>query len=298
MGGVGRTENVDKREDVIKVNGGRIAYAVRGTAVPGGTAGPGGAAGPRVPATAILLIMGLGIPGSGWDRQAYALAKEFTVVTYDNRGTGASDPAPMGYSIDAMAADAIGVLDHLGIARAHVVGISMGGFIAQTIALDHPERVDRLVLCSTAFGGPEQVSASSDVLADLAGFGPPDRTPEERLRRRLRINFGEDFINRHPAEVRSFLESADRMPVAEGTRMVHLLASAEFDRSADVARITVPTLVMAGTDDILVPPENSRLLAARIPGARLLFYQGAGHSFIFERAREFNRDVAAFLKGL
>lgn len=281
------------RAGVTTVNGGRIAFTVRGPEA--GLRARADAGSGRAESPAVLLIMGLGVPGAGWDRQAPALAREFKVITYDHRGTGASDSAPLGYTIGDMAADAIGVLDHLGLRRAHVVGISMGGFIAQAIALDHPERVDRLVLCSTAFGGPKTVPASPDVLADLAGTS--QHSPDEQVRRRLRLNFGEKFIRDHPAEVRSFLESAGRMPVAEGTRLAHLLASAQFDRSADVVRIAAPTLVIAGTDDILVPPDNGRLLARRIPGAKLLLYEGAGHSFIFERSREFVRDVTAFLKG-
>ena len=259
------------------INGGTIACRVRGE-------GP-----------ALLLIMGLGVPGMGWDKQAYYLAKDFTTITYDSRGTGGSDPAPPTYTIEDMACDAIGVLDHLGIRRAHVVGISMGGFIAQTIALDYPDRVDCLVLCSTGFGGPEAVAASEEVLLDLAGVVP--HPPEEQARRRLRINFGDAFIRDHPAECQSFLQGAARMPVHPDTRMNHLLAGQAFDRSADVGRITAPTLVIAGTDDILIPPENGRLLAARIPGAKLLLYEGAGHSFIVERTPDFVRDVRAFVRG-
>ncbi len=257
------------------VGGRRLAYAVRGT-------GP-----------ALLLLSGLGTGGWVWDRQAPALARHFRTITYDHRGVGASDPATPGYGIGDLAADAAGLLDSLGVDRAHVIGLSMGGYVAQTLAIEHPERVGRLVLCSTSFGGPEAIAPQPAVWRDYVGLR--GRPPDEAARLVLRYHFGPGFPEEQPRLAALAAQSYLLRAEPAESIAAQALACARFDESTRVGAIGAATLVCHGTEDLILPVENARLLAARIPGAGLILYEGAGHAFVIERARKFNRDVLEFL---
>lgn len=257
------------------VGGRRLAYSVRGS-------GP-----------ALLLIAGLGTGGWIWDRQAPVFARRFRTISYDHRGTGASDPAAPGYGIGDLAADAVGLLGALGVERAHVIGISMGGFVAETVAIEHPERVGRLVLCATSFGGRSAIAPDPAVWRDYIGLR--GRPPEEAARLALRYHFGPGFPKEQPRL--AALAAQDYLLRAEpaDTVAAQALACTRFDESARVGSIRAATLVCHGTEDLILPAENARLLAARIPGAKLVLYEGAGHAFIIERAREFSRVAMEFL---
>jgi pimeloyl-ACP methyl ester carboxylesterase len=258
------------------------------------------------------MIMGLGLGRWGWGRQVPALARHFRVITYDHRGTGESEAAPPGYGIGELAGDALGLLDALGVERAHLVGVSMGGFIAQTLAIEHPSRAGRLVLGATSFGWPGTAVGVArpdehrdpdrpdphrpDAALWRAFLGLREAPPAEAVATVVKVFLGPSFSGEHPrvAELfaRGFLE---HFAPAE-TLAAQGLACARFDESARVGRIRAPALVVHGTADALLPAANAARLSAVIPGAKLVLYEGAGHGFIIERAREFNRDVLAFLK--
>lgn len=204
----------------------------------------------------VLVIGGHMQPLDSWALQVRDMKNHFRVVRFDNRGTGLSD-APAGpYSMEQMAEDAVALLDHLRIRKAHVVGVSMGGMIAQHLALLHPERVNRMVLISTN-----------------AGFTRPE------FHSMLR------WLAHSPA--------ADRWPLRGF--MGQLGAIAEHDTRDRLKRIRAPTLVMVGQNDRLTPVRYAEELAGGIPGADLVVVPGTTHLMIVRRWRECNRHIIDFL---
>lgn len=244
----------------------------------------------------VLLIAGLGRGLDMWEAQAAALAPRFRVVTFDNRGVGGSAAPPGPYTAAQMAEDAVGLLNHLGIERAHVVGASLGGFIAQELALAHPARVRRLALLGSSFGGDRSRRMSAEVwrlMADRDGL-----SYSEYLERVVPLGFAEEFVAQNREWVaRSIAARAAAPPVSAAAWMAQACAGATFTAAERLPGLAPTTLVMTGTADVVVPPANAWLLARAIPDARLVLYPGAGHYFFIERADAVNRDLIAFLEG-
>lgn len=242
----------------------------------------------------LVLIMGLGATTLGWASQIPTLSREYRVVAFDNRGAGRSDKPAIRYTIPMFADDTAGLMDTLGIASAHVYGQSMGGLIAQELALRHPRRVRTLVLGSTLCGGRNSVAPSMESVALLASLN--NLSPEESAEKGLALNYSEEFIAReHDALVqRSLRESELRPPPDAWSRQA--LAAMHHTTYDRLPQIACPTLVITGDDDKIVPPENSRILAERIPGARLVTLPKAGHGYLVECAEESNAIVLDFLR--
>jgi pimeloyl-ACP methyl ester carboxylesterase len=248
----------------------RIAWEERGT-------GP-----------ALLLIQGLGYARWSWEPIVPGLAERFRVLFFDNRGIGESDVPPGPYSAREMADDALQVLDEAGADRAHVLGASLGGMIAQELAAAHPERVDKLVLCCTTVGstaGVPMPAATVQLFAEA-----PTLDPGVALRR-----FVENALGPSPAEdlvdaiLRRRLENPQD-PAGWQAQAAAGLGFAGVDGAIDR-----PTLLVTGTEDNVVDPRNTDLLAERIPGARVERLEGAGHLFFWERPDAFVRIVTEFL---
>jgi len=237
----------------------------------------------------LLLIQGLGYARWSWDPVVPGLAVNHRVVFFDNRGIGESDKPDGPYTAREMANDALQVLDEARVERAHVLGASLGGMIAQELAVAAPERVDRLVLCSTTPGGPDTVPMPEVTVQLLAEA--PTLAPEVALRRFVENALGAD----PPAElVDEIFERRIANPLDPAGWQAQAAAGIGFqgvDRD-----IAAPTLVLAGTGDNVVDRRNSDVLAARIPGARVEWFEGAGHLFFWERPGEFVRIVSDFLK--
>jgi 3-oxoadipate enol-lactonase len=238
----------------------------------------------------VLLIMGLGYPSRLWHRTRPMLAQDFRTVALDNRGVGLSDVPPGPYSISSMASDAAAVLDAAGVSRAHVFGVSMGGMVAQEFALQYPARTRSLILGCTSSGGPSAVRAErkvSDILM-VRGMSlerarvailpyiydvhtPPDKIEEDvNLRRQC-------------------------LPSLEGysAQLQGILAWEAYSR---IAQITAPTLVIHGKSDALVPPGNGELIAARIPGAKLVLLDHASHLFLTDQTEVAHKHIREFLR--
>ncbi|MGD0195373.1 MAG: alpha/beta hydrolase [Candidatus Dormibacteria bacterium] len=248
-------------------------------------------------ATPLLLVMGLSYQMIEWDDALCTLiaSRGFRVTRFDNRDCGLSShldslgppdvmglitrtvPAP--YSLDDMATDAIGVLDAMGVPRAHIVGASMGGMIAQLIAINHPERVLSLTSIMSTVGGPHVVQAEPAVSAML--IAPPGKTRDERVEqsfsnRRLIFGTGMPF---DAERARQKAERAvDRSYSPEGAiRQLAAIVTAP-ERTAALGRLTIPTLVIHGENDPLVPPDNGRQTAAALANPRLIMIPGMGHA--------------------
>lgn len=241
----------------------------------------------------LLLINGLGSDRSEWLFQLPAFGRLFRVVAFDNRGTGGSEAPPGPYSTAQMADDAAALLAHLEIGRAHVLGVSLGGMIAQEVALRHPEKVLRLVLACTAPGGEGSVRPDPETLR--AFVRSPGDDPQEEIRRGIPFLYSEEYRRGHPEEIEAFVRRRLEKPVSAEGHAAQLAAAVGHSAWDRLGTIRAPTLVIAGDGDRLVPPENSRRIARRIPGAKFVLLPGAPHRLFAENAEEFNREVTAFL---
>ena len=246
----------------------------------------------------VLLINGLSAPAVNFALQVRALAPHFRVITFDNRGVGESDlPAEPVYTTAQMAEDAAGLLRHLRIARAHVLGTSMGGTIAQELALRHPRLVRSLVLACTWARGDARFLRTIEAWCALAYRVPL----EERYRHVLYPwIFSPAFLEK-PESVETALQRSMAYPHQTKPeaieRQARGLLTWNGSRMSRLRGLRVPTLVVVGKDDVLTPPAFSRDLARRIPRARLAVLPG-GHGFFIEQAEAFNRTVLRFLRGV
>ena len=215
----------------------------------------------------LLFLTGFAISSAVFKPVLDQYASRFECILYDHRGG-------LTTSMPSLAADAAGVLRSLGHSSAHVYGISMGGMVAQELALRFPERVRGLVLAGTTPGGPR---AFRPAAAELV---------------RGRFLFSPAFRREHPERVRELLRYFELRPSALWS---HWWATVYHDTVSRLGQIQAPTLVMHGSEDAMSPVDNARLLAARIPDAELLIVGGAGHAFPLERPRESFEAVARFL---
>ncbi|MBI4954798.1 MAG: alpha/beta fold hydrolase [Myxococcales bacterium] len=234
----------------------------------------------RAGAPALVLLRGLGRSLRHWLELPTLLAPNFRVVLVDNRGIGRSAPAPLSLDIAAMADDVAHVLDRAHIERCHLFGMSLGGMIAQRFALRHPERLDRLVLgCSTP-GGRHARRPALRTLARM--LHAATRPRPEALQRSAEITLSAEFLRRHPEVVARWVSIDVAEPLPRRTVLAQALAAARHDSWEELPTVRAPTLVVCGDADGLIPPENSRRLAERIPGASLVWLPGAGHDFATE----------------
>lgn len=242
----------------------------------------------------LLLIGGFTMVKEAWAYQVEGLSKRFQVIAFDNRGVGESTVPQEPFSISDMAQDTVSLLDALGISSANIFGISMGGLIAQVMALDHPKHVRKVALGCTTHGGKEAVAPSPQVMELMAKAADPSLSPEQAVRMRVPILFGERFLKEEPRRLEEWVRMAVKYaPTPQGAAL-QMKALSRFNVRERLGEIGCPVLVITGSQDRMMDPENSRLLAARIPGARLYVVEGAGHLFFQERPEEVNRVLTEF----
>jgi 3-oxoadipate enol-lactonase len=242
-----------------------------------------------------VLVHGLAYDRHGWGQLPSLLADDFRVVLIDNRGVGESD-APAGpYSVAAMAADVAAVLDAAGIERAHVLGVSLGGFIAQEVALTYPERVRRLVLCSTSPGGAAAFPMPERGRDAFRRFPAMER--EAGLRMMVENSLGDHGVRERPELVDEiYAYRLGHAPAVEAWQAQYA-ASAAWDGAERVGRITAPTLVIHANMDTVIDYRNGELLAERIPGARIERVTDRGHLVLWEEGDRLVLVVREFLRG-
>jgi len=245
----------------------------------------------RSSATPVLMIQGLGADKHGWDMQRVTLALRYRVIALDNRGAGRSDKPFGHYSLEQMAADAIAVLDDVGVDKAHIVGASMGGAITQIIGLKYPERVLSLTLACTACRNHpwrRELLHSWATTATEQGIGAMTREAARwvigpRSFRRLLPAFG--WLG----------------PLAMGrtshafVSQVNAILDVDDSISEQLVDVMAPTLVLVGNQDILTPRGDSEEIADRLPNAELVVISGAAHGFMVEHASTFNKVLLEFL---
>jgi len=241
----------------------------------------------------LLLIHGLGYARWGWEPVLPELAEQFDVILFDNRGIGESDAPPGPYTVAEMAADAVQVLDEAGVARAHVVGTSLGGMIAQELALAYPERVDRLVLACTTPGGQKAHPMPQVTVALMAEAATLE--PAVALRRFVENALAPATVEAHPEIVEQIM--AHRLATAQqpAAWAAQASAGATFDAYDRLGALAAPTLVQHGDEDVVVDPRNADLLVELLPDARLERVPG-GHLFFWEAPEQFVSSVSGFLE--
>jgi pimeloyl-ACP methyl ester carboxylesterase len=248
---------------------------------------------PAKPRGVIFLLTGLGSKRQGWRNQLPVFGKEYRTLALDFRDVGDSDRVDQPYTVADLADDVAGMARALQIPRVHVIGISLGGYVAQNVALRHPDQVEKLVLVSTSAGGATHVAAEASILALLtmqSGVGA-----DARARSVYSRIMSPAYIGTHPEALDQAAEVALYRPFTPETYQRQLVAAIGQDVAAQVGNIVAPTLVIHGDADPLVPPQNGDYLARHIPGAQHIVYHGVGHIPILECDEAFNRDVLAFL---
>ena len=240
----------------------------------------------------VLLVMGLGMSATGWWRTVRVLAEKLETIAFDNRGVGRSDHPEGPYSAAEMADDAVRVLDAARVERAHVYGLSLGGMIAQEVALRHPDRVERLVLGATTPGGDRAVASGEDARAFFARRA--QMSAEEAVWASVPYNYGAATRERHAGRIGEDIVRRLRFPIEPAPYQAQLAAALGHDTGGRLGAIRAPTLVVHGEEDRMVPAANARILANAIPGARTELWPGAGHLYTTDEP-EADRRVLAFL---
>lgn len=240
--------------------------------------------------TPLLLVAGMGGACTYWVEQVESFARAYRVVLYDQRGTGRSDHSPV-ESIEELAGDVLALLDVLGIEQTHYVGHSTGGAIGQVLAITHPERLRRLVIyASVARSDPYRERVWGLRLAVLERLGAEAYAATTSI-----FLYPPRWIAAHHERLREEERRSAGMlsdPKIMGSRIAAIL---KFDRTAELAQVRTPTLVICAQDDVLTPPHFSEEIARLIPGARLVLMERGGHACARSVPEEFNRHVLNFL---
>jgi pimeloyl-ACP methyl ester carboxylesterase len=242
----------------------------------------------------LVLVHGLAYDRVGWGRLPELLARHFSVLLVDNRGVGESDAPEGPYAVPQMAADVAAVLDDVGIERTNLFGVSLGGYIAQEFALAYPQRIQKLVLVSTAPGGPKSHPMPA---AGLEAFGKyPTMEREAGLRLMVENSLGARGVRDVPGladEIFAYrLEHAPSLAAWQA----QAYAGATFDAHDRIGAIATPTLVIQGGADMVVDPRNADLLADLIPNARVEIVADRGHLLVWEDSERVAELVREFLQ--
>lgn len=230
---------------------------------------------------ALLLIPGLGATRVVFDPIVPLLTEGHRVVVYDQRGIGASELTPGPYTTDQLADDAAAVLDGLGIERAAVLGASFGGMVAQKLAIRHPNAVDALFLAATGPGYAHLVQEPDPAATD-ALLGKGARTPSDAYRLACTVLYSRTFQHDHAAFIDAQVRDRAARPIAARAFQAQLAASRSHDAWDELPSIMATTVVLHGSEDAVMPLPNAIALCERIPGARLVVFDGAGHLFFHE----------------
>lgn len=259
-----------------QINGIRLAYQRRGVGAP------------------LVMIHGAQGDQSMFNDFAPAFATHYRVLTFDQRGSGLSEKPDVDYSIAMLADDTAALMELLGDSPAHVVGVSMGGMIAQELALRHPRKVHSLVLGCTTPGGSHAIRIGGSAFANAYSTQP--MSAEERGRALAEAAFTKGYIEGHPGIIPAMIEARRQRPLDPVALDHRVKAALKHDTYARLARINCPTLVITGKDDALISWENSRILAERIPGAQLVILEPAGHCFWLEQPEPAGQAILRFLQ--
>lgn len=261
----------------VAVNGIGIHYEERGSGPP------------------VVMIGGLGADTYLWSKQVPAFSERFRVVVFDNRGSGESDKPDEPYSIPMLVDDTVCLMRALGLERAHVVGASLGGLIAQELAVTHPEMVDRLVLVCTTSNGPRSTRPSPWSLIPMLFALRRTGNPAADTRRAFSIFAHPRWLHENPGEVEEYVAWRVAHPQPRFAFKRQRGAIRGFHRENRLGAITAPTLILHGDSDRIAPVANARVLGELIPNAEVVILEESGHACSFDQRTRFNETVLDFL---
>jgi 3-oxoadipate enol-lactonase len=239
----------------------------------------------------LVLIHGATLHSGVFYQQTAEFAQHFRTVLFDNRGAGRTDAPDEPYSMRQLADDTARLMNVLQISRAAVLGVSMGGMIAQELAISFPERLSCLILACTHFGGKSAIQPTAEMQAAMSAGSAA--TAEQR-QLRLRALYCDETIDQHPELMQKVDEIAATHPMAPFALRRRMEALARHDTADRLGSVTVPTMVLTGSEDRLVPPGNARMIAERIPNAIFKELPG-GHGFFIEHPESINPLVIQFV---
>jgi 3-oxoadipate enol-lactonase len=242
----------------------------------------------------LVLIQGMGFDRHGWAPVVRKLQRHFRLVLVDNRGSGLSDLPAGSFRVADMAGDVVAVLDHAAVRRAHIMGVSLGGMMAQELAVDHPDRVDGLVLVSTTPGWPFAFPMPAVSVALFAATSSMSR--EVALRRHADNLLSAYTSERQPKLADRLVKLQRSRPVDPAALSAQAAAGARYAGGLRQTRIRARTLVVQGTADTMVDPRNGKLLGDRIPGAQLMLFPDLGHLLFWQDPDGFATAVISFLR--
>jgi pimeloyl-ACP methyl ester carboxylesterase len=260
-----------------RVNGIMMNYAIEGEGAP------------------LVLIIGIGSDLSNWRLQVGAFKKHYLAITLDNRGAGKSEKPAGPYTIRLMAEDTLSLMDHLGVEKADILGVSMGGMIAQELAINHPERVEKLILGCTFASRRGDSGFTPEITGAIDAYLGSSR--EEANLKKLAITIIDSSFNKSTYRIailplmKTAIKSVPLRGFAE--QLDALLA---HDAESRLEKIAAPTLVLTGTEDRVIKPSSSAVIAGLVPNAKLVKVAGGSHGFSGEMSKEFNNAVLEFLK--
>ena len=262
---------------IANVNGINIKYKVQGLGEP------------------LIMIIGIGSDRSNWRQQTRLFKKYYRTITFDNRGWGKSDRPTGPYTIKMMGDDTISLMDHLGIPIAHILGVSMGGMIAQEIAINHPERVNKLVLGCT-FARRDENSGFSSEISKALEVNERSSHDKVSLRRLVYVLIDLTFSEKlYRILFLPLMKIAIRFSALNGF-VEQLEAMLAHDATDRLGMIKASTLIISGTEDRVIKPISSEVMANLVPKAKLVKVEGGSHGFSGEMSNEFNREVLDFLR--
>ena len=242
----------------------------------------------------LLMILGIGANISWWGKYFInGLAKHFKVIIFDNRGTGKSEDPKQDYFIKTLADDAIGLLNALNIERTYIFGHSMWGYITQELALNY-NRVNKIVLCSTSFGGDKAILATPEVL-DILGKPREGRDPEEVAKENLKIFYSIKFLKKYPKLIDLATQNMIKNPMDPESYFRQTKAIELFDTSTKLKNLKIPTLILHGMKDVLVPPQNAYLLSELLPNSQVQIFSESAHAPFVEEPDLVLKAIFQFL---
>ena len=244
----------------------------------------------------LVMIRGLGSNVDHWYEQVPTLSKEFQLLVFDNRGIARSSDPGGAFSTRDMAEDTAALMESAGIKSAHVLGYSMGGMVAQEMALNHPEKVRGLILVATDCGITKRIKARPEVsrlFSQMVSLG----TTEAKLAAAACL-YAQNTFESKTDVIERYNEVSMRFPASQDIMARQWAAVTQHDACSRMQKISSPTLTLTGSEDILIPPENAKIMADMIPGARMKAIDDGGHLFLIEQPQQFNQAVRDFLEGL
>ncbi len=244
----------------------------------------------------LVMIIGLNAAMDLWDRRFLDdLSSSYQVIIFDNRGVGYTTASSANFSIEQFANDTAGLIDALGLERANVLGYSMGSLVAQELAINHPEKVDKLILFASSCGGPQAVQPDPEIFKAIPDLSDPSNLTSQELKGFFEIMFPPEWLAKNPDVYRTFSQANESSSPENMMRQTMAVAlwPGSYDR---LDNILAPTLIVAGMKDAIGPFENSITLAERINGSRLVMFEDAGHGLVFQYPDELARIVEDFIE--